>query len=60
MYWKYGIAIEQRGLIGPEALNYIPVVKMQLGWIDKTDVGKLLFRPPELLVETAERRAAIP
>ena len=44
MYWKYGIAIEQRGLTGPEALNYIPVVKMQLGWIDDVDVGKLLFR----------------
>ncbi len=44
MYWKYGIAIEQRGLTGPEALNYIPVVRMQLGWIDDTDVGKLLFR----------------
>ena len=44
MYWNYGIAVEQIGLIGAEALNYESVVRMQLAWIDATDVGKLLFR----------------
>ena len=39
MYWKYGIAIEQVGLTGHEATNYESVVKMQLGWIEATDVG---------------------
>lgn len=44
MYWNYGIAVEQIGLIGAEAQNYESVVRMQLAWIDATDVGKLLFR----------------
>jgi hypothetical protein len=44
MYWKYGIAVEQIGLTGPEATNYESVVRMQLSWIEETDVGKLLFR----------------
>src|SRR5438876_12018527 len=44
MYWKYGIAVEQIGLTGAEAANYEGVVKMQLSWIDDTNVGKLLFR----------------
>ncbi len=44
MYWKYGIAIEQEGLTGPAATNYIPVVKMYLSWLEQTEVGNLLFR----------------
>jgi hypothetical protein len=43
MYWKFGIAIEQTGLTGPEATNYESVVKMHLDWIEATDVGKALF-----------------
>jgi hypothetical protein len=43
MYWKWGIAVEQRGLSGPEATNYESVVRMELGWIEATDVGHLLL-----------------
>ena len=44
MYWKYGIAIEQRGLTGHEKQNYASVVRMHLEWIESTDVGSLLLR----------------
>lgn len=44
MYWKYGIAIEQRGLTGAEKLNYASVVRMHLEWIESTDVGAVLLR----------------
>lgn len=44
MYWKYGIAVEQVDLDGPEALNYESVTMMHLDWIDQVAVGRLLFR----------------
>jgi hypothetical protein len=44
MYWKWGIAIEQSGLTGPEAQNYESVVRMHLQWIEATAVGMVLLQ----------------
>ncbi|HMI14770.1 MAG TPA: hypothetical protein VK526_00215, partial [Bradyrhizobium sp.] len=44
MYWKWGIAIEQSQLTGPEAQNYESVVRMYLGWIEATAVGQVLLQ----------------
>ena len=44
MYWKWGIAIEQSQLTGPEAKNYESVVRMHLEWIEATAVGQVLLQ----------------
>lgn len=44
MYWNYGISIDHANdLRGPEAQNFESVVRMQLSWIDESEVGRLLL-----------------